>query len=223
MAKTPKKKLDSEPPPEAAFKCDACGNIEPERTLTTCPSSRCRAGILRARNWIGWWNRAHEKEVRSEWMTPPELWEPLNAIFRFTLDVCASKENSLCRKFFSKEDSGLDADWGAHSCWMNPPGDDYVAWLRKASRAPHRGASVVAITNDDTSTDWFHDYALLAAEIYLLTPRVRFVPVEGIPESSNSSGSHLLVFRPQLITSISPMPRIIPYQWKAVANGEAPF
>lgn len=46
------------------------------------------------------------------WATPTDLFNELNKTFHFTLDVCASRENAKCAKFFTKEDDGLKQDWG---------------------------------------------------------------------------------------------------------------
>ena len=55
----------------------------------------------------------------SEWATPPEIFEPLNKEFGFTLDVCATRENAKCKRYFSKEDDTFKQDWKGR-CWMNP-------------------------------------------------------------------------------------------------------
>ena len=47
-----------------------------------------------------------------EWETPQDLFDKLNNRYRFTLDVCATKENAKCDNYFTKEDDGLKQDWG---------------------------------------------------------------------------------------------------------------
>lgn len=46
------------------------------------------------------------------WETPQELFDELNKEFHFTLDPCASSENAKCSKYFSKEEDGLQKNWG---------------------------------------------------------------------------------------------------------------
>ena len=48
-----------------------------------------------------------------EWGTPQELFNRLNQEFNFTLDICASKENAKCHKYYTKEDA-LKQEWGGH-------------------------------------------------------------------------------------------------------------
>jgi site-specific DNA-methyltransferase (adenine-specific) len=58
------------------------------------------------------------------WATPQDLFDELDYIFHFTLDPCATPENTKCRRYFTKEDDGLAQDWGTHRVWMNPPYGD---------------------------------------------------------------------------------------------------
>ena len=47
-----------------------------------------------------------------EWATPQDLFDRLNACFRFTLDPCATKENHKAPKYYTREQDGLKQDWG---------------------------------------------------------------------------------------------------------------
>lgn len=47
-----------------------------------------------------------------EWGTPQELFNRLNQEFNFTLDICASKENAKCPKYYTKEEDALKQEWG---------------------------------------------------------------------------------------------------------------
>lgn len=46
------------------------------------------------------------------WATPQWLFDELDKEFHFTLDPCASKDNAKCEKFYTKEDNGLNQNWG---------------------------------------------------------------------------------------------------------------
>ena len=72
---------------------------------------------------------------RADWETPPELFERLNRVFRFNLDVCAMPKNSKCKKFFapisphtlhmpSSHLDGLSQDWVIWKC----PSCDYETY-----------------------------------------------------------------------------------------------
>lgn len=69
------------------------------------------------------------------WETPQELFDNLNAEFHFTVDVCATKDNAKCEKFFTPEMDGLKQEWTG-VCWCNPPyGRGIGKWMKKAAEA----------------------------------------------------------------------------------------
>lgn len=107
----------------------------------------------------------HPVAVREDWETPPEVFDPLNAEFGFTLDVCATFQNRKCFWYIPPENDGLSADWGRFVCWMNPPyGPEIPKWMAKAYEASQRGATVVCLVPARTDTRWWHDYAERASE-----------------------------------------------------------
>ena len=56
-----------------------------------------------------------------EWPTPLQFFESLDDEFDFTLDPCATRQNAKCRRYFTKQQNGLDQDWKAHRVFCNPP------------------------------------------------------------------------------------------------------
>ena len=42
---------------------------------------------------------------------PPQVFDPLNAEFGFTLDPCATAANAKCAKYFTEADDGLTQSW----------------------------------------------------------------------------------------------------------------
>lgn len=47
-----------------------------------------------------------------EWETPQSFFDEWNQQFHFTLDACANKNNHKVDRYFSKEENGLEKDWG---------------------------------------------------------------------------------------------------------------
>ena len=47
-----------------------------------------------------------------EWQTPLDLFEDLDREFHFDLDACATPENTMCPEYFTKEQDGLEQNWG---------------------------------------------------------------------------------------------------------------
>lgn len=92
------------------------------------------------------------------WETPQDLFDKLDAEFRFTLDVCALPENAKCPKYYTPEQDGLSQPWTG-VVWCNPPyGRDVGAWVRKAAQSALEGATVVMLLPARTDTAWYQDY-----------------------------------------------------------------
>ena len=134
----------------------------------------------------------HWSRTRQDWETPPVLFAELDAEFGFTLDVCASRHNAKCSRFFDEREDGLAQDWCGATCWMNPPYGPFVArWIRKAWEESQRGATVVCLVPARTDTAWWHDFAM-RGEIRFLRGRLRF---GGSPNPAPFP-SALVIFRP---------------------------
>lgn len=63
--------------------------------------------------------------------TAPEVFDPLNKRFRFTLDVAASPTNAKCNTYITLADDGLVQPWVGR-IWCNPPYSDIEPWIDKA-------------------------------------------------------------------------------------------
>jgi phage N-6-adenine-methyltransferase len=64
--------------------------------------------------------------------TTPEMFDPLNERFGFTLDVAAAAHNAKCERYFTREDDGLAQSWAGERVWCNPPYSDIKSWVVKA-------------------------------------------------------------------------------------------
>ncbi len=110
-------------------------------------------------------NKGLFTSLTDEWETPQDLFDKLNKEFKFTIDVCATKENAKCKLFYSKKEDGLKREWGVR-CWMNPPYGRVIGkWVKKAYESAQKGALVVALLPARTDTKWFHEYIYNKAEI----------------------------------------------------------
>lgn len=52
------------------------------------------------------------------WSTPQKFFEELDKEFHFDLDPCASVENAKCSEFYTKEQDGLQQDWGGEKSFL---------------------------------------------------------------------------------------------------------
>lgn len=49
------------------------------------------------------------------WETPQNFFDELDKEFHFSCDVCATRENAKCAKFYTPEQDGLKQTWGGDS------------------------------------------------------------------------------------------------------------
>ena len=127
------------------------------------------------------------------WATPQNLFNKLNAVFNFDLDVCALAENTKCERFFSPEQDGLKQEWTG-TCWMNPPyGREIAQWVDKAVNTAKQGHVVVALLPARTDVGWWQDH-VLNREIHYIKGRLKF----GGCKHNAPFGCAVVVFRPSL-------------------------
>jgi phage N-6-adenine-methyltransferase len=130
-----------------------------------------------------------------EWETPRYVFESLDAEFHFQVDVCATSENAKCKVYFDKQVDGLEREWSPFRCWMNPPyGKNISKWMKKAYEESQRGALVVCLVPCRTDTRWWHDWAMKAAEIRLVSGRISF----GDKKQSAPFPSCVVIYFPEL-------------------------
>lgn len=130
------------------------------------------------------------------WATPPEVFEPLDDEFNFTLDPCATPENAKCARFFTEADDGLSKDWSRDRVFMNPPyGREIYPWTKKAREEAERGALVVGLVPASTDLKWWHDDIVGRAEVRYIRGRVRFL-TGGPYRASGFFASVIVVWRP---------------------------
>jgi len=137
-------------------------------------------------------NKVHFRSETCEWATPQEVFAEWDKKFAFTLDPCATADNSKCKYFFTKDENGLVQDWGTESVFMNPPyGREIGLWMKKAYVSAKNGATVVCLVPARTDTLWWHDFAM-KGEIYLFKGRLKF----GDAKNSAPFPSAVIVFEP---------------------------
>ena len=126
-------------------------------------------GAMRTRN-----NGRYNGNGR-EWATPWELFRPLDSEFRFTVDACATADNTKSPRFWTEAENGLEQDWTRERVWMNPPyGREVYAWARKARDS--RASIVVGLLPASTDLKWWHeDVVGHASELRWIRGRVRFL------------------------------------------------
>lgn len=131
---------------------------------------------------------------KQDWTTPVDLFKRLDKIHNFTIDVAASKENTLVSKFFTELENGLIQSWSGEVAWCNPPYNNIKNWIRKAHEESYNNCKTVMLIPARTDTKAFHDYIYKKenVEIIFLKGRLKF------SNSLNSAPfpSMIVVFNP---------------------------
>jgi phage N-6-adenine-methyltransferase len=109
-----------------------------------------------------------------EWETPPDLFDPINNEFGFTLDVAADSTNAKCNKYLTLSDDGLNTPWSG-VCWCNPPyGRDLSKWVRKGCIETWNGVTSVFLIPVRSNTKWWHELCIPFGEIRFVKGRPKF-------------------------------------------------
>ena len=89
--------------------------------------------------------------------TPVDIWESLSREFDFTIDVCASDDNHLLPRYYTKENDALTKDWSGEVAYIHPLFDGKIGnFVEKAAKTPHLTA--VFLLPASTHTKYFHEY-----------------------------------------------------------------
>jgi phage N-6-adenine-methyltransferase len=132
------------------------------------PQPKLRAGMTATAS-----SNVHFSSKTDLWATPQAFFDRYNAIYQFTLDVCALPDNAKCERYFTPEQDGLAQDWTG-ACWMNPPyGRTIGSWIRKAFESAQQGATVVCLLPARTDTGWWHDYCQ-KGQVEFIRGRLKF-------------------------------------------------
>lgn len=116
------------------------------------------------------------------WATPPWLFSIAETLYgEFDIDVCASKENAKCPRFYTEDQNGLNQDW-ARLNWCNPPYSKIGPWVRKAHEESLKGKETVMLLPADFSTRWARDLWYTASHILICNQRIKFVGATNSPK-----------------------------------------
>lgn len=148
-----------------------------------------------------------------EWATPQDVFEALDAEFKFVLDAAAQPINAKVGTYFTAKDDALKQDWlneVASSCgspipdapavWLNPPYSLQDKFLAKVVEEVAKGLTVVCLLPSRTGTRRWHKYIWdkekhqprPGVEVRFLSGRLKF----GGSTNSAPFDSVVVVFRP---------------------------
>lgn len=128
------------------------------------------------------------KSKSDKYMTPPELYERLNAEFNFDYDPCPIG-------WKIGDPDGLTTDWPGNRIFVNPPYSKVSKWIEKCYNEWQKGKTVVLLINAITDTIAFHKYILNIAEIRFIQGRLKFIDYyDQSKRSPNVKPSMICVF-----------------------------
>lgn len=73
-----------------------------------------------------------------DWETETDVVAWLDCAFGLTIDVCATKENAKCRRYYTPEDDGLRCPWDGEVAFYNPRYNYTRWWVQKAREQAER-------------------------------------------------------------------------------------
>lgn len=86
---------------------------------------------FKARNHPQQTGKGRGAAERDQLTTPPELFDPLHAEFRFTVDAAATATNARLPRFWTEVENGLAQPWADERVWCNPPYSAIRPWVEK--------------------------------------------------------------------------------------------
>ncbi len=144
--------------------------------------------------------RQAKGKLSDSYRTPPWLVRWLDEEYDFDFDICASDENHVFDKYYTEENSALDANWSEKGAvgFCNPPFShgSKEKFLSKANdELLNNGVSSVFLIPSDVSNKFWRDHILgKATKITVIIGRVKFYdPVKNI-ESIGALGCAVVEF-----------------------------
>lgn len=115
--------------------------------------------------------------------TTPEVFDPLNERYAFSIDVAAAAHNTKVGRFYSIDDDGLQQSWAGERVWCNPPYSNIGPWVAKAWEEFEQAQVIVMLLPANrTEQGWwqemvepFRDRPGSPLRVEFLRGRLRFI------------------------------------------------
>lgn len=116
---------------------------------------------------------------KQDYETPQYLFDLLNSIMNFDLDMAADSENKKCEKYFSLENNAMDQDYSNYyNVYCNPPYNNQRIFIEKAfeNTKKYCWQSYCFLIPARTDTKLFHDliYNRLEVKYIFIKGRLKF-------------------------------------------------
>lgn len=130
------------------------------------------------------------KNIKHSWRTPDHIFEPLNQIFKFDLDLMATAEDTKLEDYIPKLEDIDPKDLQGLSIWVNPPYGRDLYWVMPIIVAIAQHADyTVCLLPASFDLEWYHKYVLRIAHHFVRRGRIQFDPPIGV-ELKRNAPSH---------------------------------
>ena len=133
--------------------------------------------------------------------TPMLLYQQLDRIFKFNLDVACNEHNAKCNNAITEKKDALSQDWCGR-CFCNPPFSKKSEFIKKAHGEVLSGncpICVMILPLNSMDTQAWHEYIEGKFHYEILQGRVSFInPETGKPQSGNNSGTVIVYFNQKI-------------------------
>lgn len=136
--------------------------------------------------------------------TPDSLYDQLNSIFKFTVDVACTLSNCKCKRGFYIDNGfdGLEESWENERVFCNPPFSNKLGWIKKAHNAVQNEGCpicVMILPSNCMDGDAFQTYIYPYYHFEILRGRVSFIdPETKKPKKGNNSGTVIVYFKKKI-------------------------
>lgn len=139
--------------------------------------------------------------------TPVYIYNQLNKIFNFELDVACNSDNCLCNVGFMQNLNidALKTTWNNYRCFCNPPFSKKGDFIKKAHdevlyhECP---ICVMILPLNSMDTRVWHEYIEGKFHYEILQGRISFIdPETKQPKKGNNSGTVIVYFKKKIKTS----------------------
>lgn len=146
------------------------------------------------------------KEHRDLWRTPDWLYNWLDSIYHFDIDLACTSDNCKAHygMYYDKGIDSLNKGWigFARTGFCNPPYSNLEPWLAKAVEEARKGFVSVWVIPAPYGSKW-NRHLNQATQIGVFDGRIAFVNSKGKEIGSNDRGTAIVTFGGRLSGSAS--------------------
>ena len=117
-------------------------------------------------------------ESKDYWSTPQWLYNWLDSIFHFEIDLAASADNAKHKVFYTEEDNAHHQHWndyGRKIGFLNCPYSDTKPWIQDAVDMQEVNFTTVMVLPTPNGEKQYKNVLMYASEIIFINGRIAFV------------------------------------------------